>query len=49
MFEYKILQSNALANEDDLNIFGREGWQLITILENNSNYYYFFFRQLAKN
>lgn len=39
---YKILESDNPANENDLNIVGKDGWKLCTILPFNNKLYYYF-------
>ncbi len=48
MFEYKILQTDEpTASEMQLNGFGDEGWELVTIMQWNGSAYYFFKRRRA--
>ena len=45
MFEYKILSTaEPTATEDQLNEFGKAGWELIAIVPWDSKWYYYFKR-----
>ena len=49
-FEYKILVTDApTASEVQLNDFGKEGWQLATILQFGGKWYYYLQRVKQPN
>ncbi len=47
MYKYKILQADALINEEQLNKEAANGWRLVTIV-NKDNIFYFYFEKEEK-
>jgi hypothetical protein len=44
MFEYKIMESQDLANEENLKVFSNDAWELVTIIQHRGMFYYYFKR-----
>ena len=45
MIEYKVIASNNIPHEFELNELGREGWELVTILKVQKGFYYYYFKR----
>jgi hypothetical protein len=48
MLEYKILKSDSLVNESQLNDLALEGWRLVTIVKDGQWFYFYFERHVIK-
>lgn len=44
MYRFKILQASSLINEEQLNEQGKDGWQLITIVQRGQEFFFYFSR-----
>lgn len=48
LYTYKVLVSDTLPNDENLNKLGIEGWELVTIIAEHERYYSYFLKGLLQ-